>query len=687
GLMERRERLRGFLVFSTLLCIAGSVALGGEPPVDPEGGPIDGGGPRGPGQTWMVDCTGAGDFTTIQDAINASNNGDEVVVFPNTCTPSGHWTAPINFFGKAITVRSVTPEDEAIVDATVIDGMGSIGPLVTMSNGETTDSVLEGLTIVNGVGGTHSVPPIGTVSYGGGVSIEFASGTIRNCAFAGNRARDGGAIRALYAPSVSIEYCRFAGNIATTTNGAAAVSYSNITGEVRFLGCSFSAHQQAAVNVNASYSNPSICNCNPGQAASFELCEFSSNSKVALVAAQPVLTRCAFVGNSSDCIYGAHVTIDQCQFIGNESNMNIVTAYDSLTILGSDFEDNSGENGFECKVDDLDDVIVDIRRSSFRQNVMRQSVLDFEGGGVIEDCVFVANESDDGTVHARITTPLTVDRCAFKDNDGGYGPGGIDGNAGPLWILRNSSFVGNSSSTRPGAIDVDHVVMSNCLIVGNRGGANGGGAACSDGEINHCTIVGNTAPYISGAWASSIRHSIIFDNRTRRQPDHSFFQAFAGDVDYCDFGGFLSWNSFVMNPTLFDVDPHFVDPGSWDDMGTPDDVSDDVFTPGDYHLLPSSPCIDSGDPAFEPESGETDLDGSPRLQSCRVDMGAYEFPQSSIVIGDIDGDGELTIDDLPGFAAQAVRPRGIGLCAADFNGDLIIDGHDVAAFTEALLGS
>jgi len=43
----------------------------------------------------------------------------------------------------------------------------------------------------------------------------------------------------------------------------------------------------------------------------------------------------------------------------------------------------------------------------------------------------------------------------------------------------------------------------------------------------------------------------------------------------------------------------------------------------DFHLEATSPSIGAGDPAFV-VSGETDLDGNPRLLSGRVDMGCYE---------------------------------------------------------------
>ena len=112
-------------------------------------------------------------------------------------------------------------------------------------------------------------------------------------------------------------------------------------------------------------------------------------------------------------------------------------------------------------------------------------------------------------------------------------------------------------------------------------------------------------------------------------------------------------SSLVWGEGNIEADPQFVDPGHWDDNGTPSS-SDDFFVMGDYHLLPGSPCIDAGtndidDPDTEPieELPETDLDGLPRIMdgdadgTAIVDMGAYEF-----LPGDVNYDGKLNVLDL-----------------------------------------
>ena len=65
------------------------------------------------------------------------------------------------------------------------------------------------------------------------------------------------------------------------------------------------------------------------------------------------------------------------------------------------------------------------------------------------------------------------------------------------------------------------------------------------------------------------------------------------------------------------ADPRFVQLGYQDTSGD--------WVGGDFHLLPDSPCIDSGDPSFVYQPDETDLDGNPRVMNGRIDMGVYEF--------------------------------------------------------------
>ena len=79
-----------------------------------------------------------GDYTKIQEAIDAATDGDTVLVKPGT------YVENIDFNGKAITVIS----DQG-ADVTVIDG-NQAGSVVTFCSYEGQRSILVGFTIKNG---------------------------------------------------------------------------------------------------------------------------------------------------------------------------------------------------------------------------------------------------------------------------------------------------------------------------------------------------------------------------------------------------------------------------------------------------------------------------------------------------------------------------------------------------------
>lgn len=82
---------------------------------------------------------------SIQQAIDASSNGDTVIVSP------GLYYERINFNGKNIVLTSTDPNDSRVVGYTVINADGE-GSVVTFENGETPEAVLTGFTITGGTG-------------------------------------------------------------------------------------------------------------------------------------------------------------------------------------------------------------------------------------------------------------------------------------------------------------------------------------------------------------------------------------------------------------------------------------------------------------------------------------------------------------------------------------------------------
>ena len=167
------------------------------------------GGPR----TRIVDSDGtSGEYATIQAAINASTDGDEVVLLPGTYTGWGN--RDLDFWGKAITVRSVDPHVPQGVASTIIDCQGTEREPhrgFLFHSGETSGAIVAGLTIVNGYGETtrYEEELLGGASpVGGAILCVGSSPTITHCIIDGNAAAShGGGICCTDNSSPSIINC------------------------------------------------------------------------------------------------------------------------------------------------------------------------------------------------------------------------------------------------------------------------------------------------------------------------------------------------------------------------------------------------------------------------------------------------------------------------------------------------
>ena len=148
-------------------------------------------------------------YGTIQPAIDASLDGDTVMVRDETYTGPGN--VDLDFGGRAITVRSENGPEGCIIDCQNISGTRGF----YFHSGEGADSIVEGFTIRRGVA-AGSWPDYA----GGGIYCSSSSPTIRGNIIIENSADLGGGIWCYYS-SPAIEGNIIAGNTASSSQTSA----------------------------------------------------------------------------------------------------------------------------------------------------------------------------------------------------------------------------------------------------------------------------------------------------------------------------------------------------------------------------------------------------------------------------------------------------------------------------------
>ncbi len=261
----------------------------------------------------IVDDDWPYDFNNIQAAIDYSVNGDFIYVFPGTYTGEGN--RDIDFDGKAVTVQSIFPEDPYFIAATIVDCNGD-GRGFIFQNGEDANSILTGLTIING----------NSDSDGAGIYCYDSSPTITNCIISGSTAGDrGGGIFCWNSNSI-ITNCTISDNTSSLQepfyDGDGGGIYC--TGNPTITNCTITGNT-AAANGGGIYcvGNLTITNCTiTGNSAEENgggiCCEGGSSS-------YPKIKNCTFnansAGNNGGGMYNDSEisTLTNCTFGGNSA--------------------------------------------------------------------------------------------------------------------------------------------------------------------------------------------------------------------------------------------------------------------------------------------------------------------------------------------------------------------------------
>jgi hypothetical protein len=261
------------------------------------------------------------EYPTIQAAIDAAVDGDEIIIEPGIYNGPGNYN--IKFWDKSITVRSVEPNNPAIVAATIIEP-NKIANGFYFFKGEQDYSVVDGLTIrrcmyrpaiacysssptirnciiednyaynspyfqVAGIEYHNSSAVISNCVFrnnlGSGLLCVNSDLTVRNCIFTGNRGSYnhyyygetslGGGIL-FEGGDISVINCTFSGNVADVGGGICSFGSITYTNNVTINNCIFWENDandgpQIAIKLGYKYNPPTVsvsdCDVQAGEAA------------------------------------------------------------------------------------------------------------------------------------------------------------------------------------------------------------------------------------------------------------------------------------------------------------------------------------------------------------------------------------------------------------------------------------
>jgi len=483
----------------------------------------------------------------------------------------GTYAENINFLGKTIILRSTNPDDESTVNNTIIDG-GNFYSTISLTGKEGEGSSIKGLTIQNGTKGID----------GKGSKIP-----VKQCKIINNNGYG------IYRCNGLIE------NNYVYNNSSSGISSCN--GIIRN-------------NTVSNNGSSGLSGCG-GYSSLYD--RLMENNIVS--------------GNAGTGLAGCYGTIRNNTVTNNyakSGGAGLGSCYGTIenNIISNNITDGNGGACYQCgKIIQNNTIADNLAKKdggalyqcygTIQNNIITNNTAQ-GNGGAFSDCGYVDDYYNPPAT--TIQNNIIADNISLNKGGGFYHCKGI---------IQNNNVYGNSANFGGGFADIGIVydepsypydpptiLLQNNLIYLNNAEMDGGGIYESYALIYNNTIYGNSAGSLGGGMAEGygiVKNCIFWDNTALLSPQILILNDpnLTLDLSYCciqDWTGV--WEGIITD------NPQFVNAEN-----------------GDFHLSPSSPCIDAGGLV---EGLVTDFEGNPRPYNSTpeprgdgsdYDIGAYEF--------------------------------------------------------------
>ena len=598
-----------------------------------------------PPPTTLTACAAGGDYATIQEAVDAAEDGMTVYVCP------GWYAEDLVLGARSLSLRATGGYED-----TTIMGAAEGKSVVTVTGGDAPGSppsvTIAGLAIVGGA-----------AAFGGGVLCQGVDLTLEEVAVGANEADFGGGV---YADgcTLTITDSLVAENSAAVTGGGAYV----LASELVVTGSLFEDNQAwegggLAVDQSVMTLTGNEVRDNQSSADDDQTHLVGTGGGGLWLRGTGEVAENTIFGNSAMRHGGGLYVLESPLDVHDnviEHNLTAVdgagvylnrgaTLFHHNAVARNEASDDAGglrvfvgigaqvtDNAFVANIAAGAGGGVKLSHSAnvVARNIFWANVSDNVGGGIeldnessdVVDCEFVGNSAPKGGgIHGSLNEEeYEIRGCVFESNHADNCGGGLAlDNALHEVRLHDLRFVGNTTDTDGGGVcvelvdhdDDDETIITspvrgtNLVFDGNEAGDDGGAVHVRAGDVtltnvvmhdNGCTDVGGAVSLKTPA-AIELRNAILSSN-------HGAPTIFADPEDvtavlaFCDlFGNPEGPVEGLPEPSgaegNLSAAPLYADPAA-----------------GDFTLLPGSPCVDSGDPDL------LDPDGS------RSDMGAWGGP-------------------------------------------------------------